>query len=209
MSLPTDGSVTESEIESYFAKYPITRFLYSQNSGLGEVDGLYRFVETQDLTGYDILTYMHCKGVTKPGHEHIFNWTKLMRYFVIEKMDVCEKAFKKGYATFGANKGIPDHNMKHHFVGSNFIYEGNFVSINLHKITITKAVLDTYLDRSYYGVEALWGKLCRYEEGYTVFNSGLNHYNASVPEKLYTTRLGRARYNLMTFYYRMRKKLLQ
>lgn len=207
VSLPVDGSTTEKQIEEYFKKYKIDKFIYSQNSGLGEVDAIYCLIETQDLVGYDILTYMHCKGVTKPVDTNVFNWTKLMRYFIIEKMDVCEKVFKKGYATFGVNKSIPDENMINHFIGSNFIYEGNFVSINLKKIKLNKSVLEEHLEKSYYGVEALWGKLCKFQDGYTMFNSGINHYLDSVPEDRYTTVLGRTRYNLMTFYYRTRKRI--
>jgi hypothetical protein len=204
VSLPEGDKSIRTELENFFARYPIDKFLYSVNSGTGEVDAMKSFVTSVDLQNFDVLTYMHCKGVTKPGNEHISKWTKLMRYFIIEKMSRCEKAFGKGYITYGINKTVPNQEDAG-FGGSNFFYEGNFVSLNLKKVDLKKAV-QKYLEHSYYGLEGFWGKLCSYELGYAVFNSGVNHYMSTVEEKDYTTALARLRYSMIRNYYRMRAR---
>jgi hypothetical protein len=205
VSLPKAEEKENNELERYFEKYPIDKILYSANSGTGEADAMASFVRSVDLHGFDMLTYMHCKGVTKPGNEHILEWTRLMRYFIIEKMDHCKKAFSKGYVTYGINKSIPDQ-QDEGFRGSNFFYEGNFVSLNLKKVDLKKAV-EEHLEHSYYGLEGFWGKLCPYKLGYAVFNSGINHYMRTVPEKDYITAFGRLKYSMIRDFYRIRSQL--
>lgn len=202
VSLPIDSETNVQELEGYFKKYGVDQFLYSANSGTGEVDAMTSFVRSVDLRGFDVLTYMHCKGVTKPGNEHILGWTKLMRYFIIEKMDTCKKAFRNGYVTYGINKSIPNQ-ADEGFHGCNFFYEGNFVSLNLKKVDLVKAV-EQHLEQTYYGLEGFWGKLCHYKFGYAVFNSGINHYMMTVDEKDYTTAFARLKYNIIRNFYRVK-----
>jgi hypothetical protein len=204
VSLPDKDQTIRKQIESFFKDYPVNRFIYSPNSGNGEVDALRSFVQTQDLSGFDILTYMHCKGVSKPENKNILDWTKLMRYFLIEKMDSCKKVFKKGYVTFGINKTVPAPNEG--FIGSNFFYEGNFVSLNLKKVDLCDAV-DKYLENTYYGLEGFWGKLCTFKEGYSLFNSGINHYMMPISEKEYTSSMARFKYNLVRKFYIFRSRI--
>jgi hypothetical protein len=205
VSLPENEEGRKEEVEKYFKDYPIDQILFSVNSGTGEVDAMKSLVRSVDLEGFDLLTYMHCKGVTKPENEHILEWTKLMRYFIIEKMQRCMNVFRKGYITYGINKSIPDQ-ADAGFKGSNFFYEGNFVSVNLKKVELEKAV-EEHLEQTYYGLEGFWGKLCSYERGYSIFNSGINHYLRSVPEKDYTTALGRWKYSLIKEFYSAKSKL--
>jgi hypothetical protein len=204
VSVPADKEDIKGEVESYFKAYPVDEILYSPNTGKGEVDAMNRFVTTQNLAAYDIFTYMHCKGVTKPDNRHVWEWTRLMRYFIIEKMDRCKRAFKKGFVTFGINKSIPGKEDEG-FRGSNFFYEGNFVSVNLKKVNLAKAI--EHIEYTYYGLEGFWGKLCSYKEGYSAFNSGVNHYLLTVPERHYTTVFGKLKYNMIKRYYQIKSKV--
>jgi hypothetical protein len=204
VSLPSGGEGLKQEIDHYFTKYEVDEILYSANSGTGEVDALLSFVHKVDFSGLDILTYMHCKGVTKPENKHIAEWTKLMRYFLIEKMDTCKRAFRKGYITYGINKSIPNQ-ADEGFKGCNFFYEGNFVSLNLKKVDLKKAV-NEHLEHTYYGLEGFWGKLCPYELGYSAFDSGINHYLMAVKEKDYTSLIGRVKYKMIRDFYKLGAK---
>jgi hypothetical protein len=205
VSLPGADEKIKKELQDYFSTYPVDQILYSPNSGTGEVDAITSLVAYIDLNGFDILTYMHCKGVTKPGNEHIAGWTELMRYFIIEKMNRCEAAFSKGYITYGINKTVPNQEDEG-FHGCNYFYEGNFVSLNLKKVNLRKAI-EKHLEHSYYGLEGFWGKLCSYKWGYAVFNSGVNHYISTVEEKDYTTALARWRYGLVRNFYKAKSRL--
>jgi hypothetical protein len=207
ISLPSADDNIKEEVAQYFNQYPVAEILYSPNSGKGEVDALKQFAATQDIADYDVLTYMHCKGVTKPENPHIWQWTRLMHYFIIEHMATCHRVFRKGYVTFGINKSIPAKGDEG-FRRSRFYYEGNFVSLNLRKVDLKQAVAQ-HLEDSYYGVEGFWGKLCSYREGYTIFNSGVNHYLLSVPLTAYTTKFGRLKYDLTRQYYLFKTRLLK
>lgn len=205
VSLPQGEDHRKGELETYFNNYGVHQFLYSANSGKGEVDAMKSFVAQRLYEGFDLLTYMHCKGVTKPDNKNIENWTRLMRYFIIEKMEQCKKVFRKGYVAFGINKTVPNQEDEG-FRGSNFFYEGNFVSLNLKAVDLEQAVA-RHLEDSYYGLEGFWGKLCPYKKGYAIFNSGINHYLLSVAEKDYTSSLGRLRYKMVRHYYLLRYRM--
>jgi hypothetical protein len=205
VSLPTMEESQKHEVEAFFQKYPVDDILYSPNSGTGEVDAIKVFIQTHDLKGFDLLTYMHCKGVSKPGNKYILEWTKMMRYFIIEKMSVCKRAFRKGYITFGVNKSIPN-KADEGFRNCNFFYEGNFVSLNLKKVNLEQAV-HAQLENTYYGLEGFWGKLCAYQEGYSIFNSGINHYLSPISEKDYATSYARFRYSLVKNFWSIKSRL--
>lgn len=205
VSLPNENEMLKQELEDYFKNYPVNDILYSLNSGKGEVDAMKKFVQTQDLKQFDILTYMHCKGVSKPDNKNISDWTRLMHYFIIEKMNICKKVFKKGFTTFGVNKSVPDKGDEG-FRGCNFYYEGNFVSLNLKKVNLKEAV-EKYLENSYYGLEGFWGKTCSYKEGYSIFDSGINHYLMPISEQDYKTTFARFKYNLIKQFYTIRAQL--
>lgn len=202
VSLPENQESSKSEVEAFFSSYKASQLIFSINSGKGEVDAIRSFITNIDYTGYDILTYMHSKGVTKPTNQHIRNWVRIMHYFVVKRMDICERAFKRGFITYGINKSVPLGNTNG-FRGANFFYEGNFVSINLSKIQLSNAV-NQLLEDDYYGVEGFWGKLCSWRLGYSPFNSRVNHYISSVPERFYKTRVGRFYYFLVTVFYRLK-----
>ena len=197
--MPDGADQLAGEVEQYFKQYKVAEIIYSVNSGKGEVDAMKRFVQTKNTEGFDVLTYMHCKGVTKPGNKHIEEWTKLMHHFIINEMDVCQWAFRKGFVTYGINKSIPVQSDEG-FRGSRFFYEGNFVSLNLRKVNLKESVAQ-HLEDSYYGLEGFWGKLCSYKEAYTPFCSGVNHYMATVPRKDYITAIGRWRYRFIKSFY--------
>ena len=206
VSLPENG-VTKEEVASSLQRYPVDEIIFTPNSGHGEADALAAFVNISDLSEYSVFTYMHCKGVTKPGNPHIIEWVKLMRYFIIDRMDQCNMAFKRGFVTFGINKSIPSQT-DDGFRGSNFFYEGNFVSVNLTKVDLKSSVAEK-MEKSYYGVEGFWGKLCDYELGYSVFRSGVNHYLISIPEKIYTSVIGRLKYRAILEYHNLKSKFFK
>ncbi len=202
VSLPHNADQIQEEVTEFVRKYPVDAVWYSANSGNGEVDALRRLV-TENIHGaYDTLTYLHSKGVTKPGNRHIQNWRRIMYYFVVQRRDLVERAFRKGYYAYGINKTKVTR-LADGFHGSRFFYEGNFVVLNLRKVDLTEAVAKQ-LEDCYYAVEGFWGKLGHPSKAYTAFNSGVNHYVSSVPCKDYMTRWGRWRYTVISLYYRIK-----
>lgn len=202
VSLPVDDSVSRTDVISFFTPYSVSSILFSLNSGTGEVDALRAFTTHTDLRDFDILTYLHSKGVTKTDNPHVRAWTSMMRYFVIDRMDLCERAFRRGFVTYGINKS-PVTRVAAGFRGSRFFYEGNFVSLNLRRVNLREAV-ERLLENDYYGVEGFWGKLCSFRLGYSPFDSGVNHYTSSVSPKIYRSATGRCRYRFIRSFYKVR-----
>lgn len=158
-------------------------FISKNNPQYGECIGFEKFRKYINWEQYDIGTYIHSKGVTKPDSKPVADWRELMRYFVIERMDLCVKAFEERYALYGVNlfdgKGRTDHA----FAYAPYLYRGNFVSFNLRNIRAQ--FLETRLDFAYYGVEGFWGKLCGIDAAFNVFESGVAHYEQEFPEEFY------------------------
>ena len=204
VSLPDITEERQAEVATFLRQYPVDKVFYSPNSGKGEYDALRRFVEECAFEGYDTLTYLHSKGVTKPGNPHIQNWRRLMYYFVVQRRDLLEQAFRRGYFCYGINKSYPNQ-ADEGFRGCRFFYEGNFVVINLRKVNLREGVKSS-MENSYYGVEGFWGKICPPKKAYTSFNSGVNHYFSSVAQADYTTALRRFRYRLVFYYYRLKAR---
>lgn len=195
-----------NEVKLFFSKYKYDiSFLLSKNSAHPEVDAMISFIENHTCIDYKVLTYMHSKGVTKPENPNIKDWVELMRYFIIDRMDICEKAFRKGYITYGVNKSLPDPKSPG-FINSTYFYEGNFVSVNLAKVKDFGLQVVEKVEKNYYGLEGLWGKLCKPNLAYSPFNSGVNHYLSPFPERIYKVKVNRIYHNVNLFYYSKIKK---
>ena len=164
-------------------------FLTPNNAALGESTGLKKLIAHLGLNDYDILTYCHSKGVTKPDNENETDWRNLMRYFVLERSDLIERFFCEGYKMYGVNLCQYSESMgprKYAYKFSDFWFRGTFVAVNL-KILREKMCSEP-VDSDFYGVEGYWGKLCRYEEVYCPHNSGVNHYENPYPARMYQAK---------------------
>lgn len=156
-----------------------------------EVRGFKRLRSAVLNKGYALATYIHGKGVTKPRNKNIQDWVELMRYFIMERMDLCLDAFSKGSKLYGVNIG--EYNAGEEKYGpyrhSSFHFSGNFVTVNLKMLNVE--FFQTPLDEDYFGVEGFWGKLCTSTEAYCPHISGkniTNHYREPYPASLYKTK---------------------
>lgn len=184
-----DNLLYRNSILAFLKNIPKVEYVFvSQNSkAVAEVVGFNKFRQEIDFKLYDLATYIHSKGVTKPENVYIREWVEFMRYFQIDKHELCIKAFKEGYGLYGVNFG--------RYTGgerlyanriSDFHYSGNFVSVNLS--LLRDVFLYTPCDNDYYGVEGFWGKLCSYELAFNAHSSSptiSNHYKERYPEELY------------------------
>lgn len=185
-----DGLFNRNAIERFLKTIPKVQqvFFTKNNKQLGEVSGFNRLRQELDFSVWDVVTYLHSKGVTKPDNECIKDWVQLMKYFVIERHDICLQAFENGFALYGCNLGTFQEGAERvgPFRFSDFHYSGNFVSVNLN--LVRKEFLTTPCDKDYYGVEAFWGKLCPRSKAFNAHYSGAhisNHYKERYPSKFY------------------------
>jgi hypothetical protein len=153
---------------------------------IGEVPGFEKLRSAIREKDYAIVSYMHAKGVTKPQNSCIRDWVELMRYFIVDRMDLCIDAFEKGYKLYGVNLG--EYKKGDHRNGpykySNFHYSGNFVSVNM--VLLRDKFFSTEVDQDYFGIEGFWGKLCPTDQAFCVHSSnGKDHYHEPYPEYLY------------------------
>jgi hypothetical protein len=164
--------------------------LFSSNKrNHGESIGFEKFRKKVNFEKFDIISYAHSKGTSRKrkNTKPIEDWTELMRYFVIERLDLCKKAFENGYYLYGVDLTENfSRDKKYRNVDTNFIYEGNFVSLN------NKFLSDKFLSApcvsNYYGVERFWGNLCAADKAYCVFRSNSDHYQFPFPGELYKNK---------------------
>ena len=184
-----DQILMKQKYITYFLKknFPkISKITYtSNNPKLGEVIGFDRMRKEIDYDYYDSLTYTHSKGVTKPKDDNIKDWVKMMTYFLVERHDLCIKAFEEGYSLYGTrlSKYDPSNARQYTYKYCDFWYAGTFVSVNLKKIK--KEFINTSCVDDYFGVEAFFGNLCKYKEAYSVHNTPFSLYTNPYPEELY------------------------
>lgn len=69
--------------------------------------------------------YIHAKGVSRPNNHNVWNWRKMMEYFLIDKHEICIEKLNSGYDTVGCllinagtNLKIKDENHKYHYSGN-------------------------------------------------------------------------------------------
>ncbi len=172
----------------YFSRQDkVVKIFISYNNKYPEVAGFNKFRRNVDLSKYEVLSYMHSKGVTKPDNRCVADWREYMRYFLVERHEECLNLFRnKEYCLYGVNlckiaEGDIRFGPKLH---SDFWYRGNFVTVNLN--LLLDKVLHTKIDEDYYGMEGFWGKLCEYEKAYSAHNSGISHYDNRYGKEKYT-----------------------
>lgn len=195
VSLPPGQHIDSLISDQFLLSFSrIKAVYYSPNSAHPEADAMEKFLSHVNLSTYALLTYMHSKGVTKPDSENVKHWTELMRYFIIDKMALCERVFRKGYLLYGVNRTD-----KSDF-DADFFYAGNFVSVNLTPDVITK-IRQVPIEKNYHGLEGFWGKLCDRRRAYNAFYSRIDHYINPFPATFYKSTWQRIRYSLISFLY--------
>lgn len=174
----------------FFRKHPKVKkiFVTINSAKLAEVRGFVKLKERVSLEHYKALTYMHSKGVSKPGNANIKDWVELMRFFIVDRYDLTMEVFSKGFDLYGVNLGVYNVNSEKYgpYRFSSFHYSGNFVTINLN--TLRETYDRTNVDMDYFGVEAFWGKLTSVEKAFNAHDSSLlisNHYNERYPSSFY------------------------
>lgn len=208
VSLDQNAVPGQDQIGQFLTSFSrIKRVFYSPNSIHPEVDAMEIFRKNVRFPDYSILTYMHTKGVTKPEDNNVQDWIELMRYFIIDKIDLSVEVFSRGYLIYGVNKTLVEEKDRD-FEGAEFFYAGNFVSISLTPGMID-AIKSTPLAKSYYGLEGFWGKLCPSRSAYNAFHSRVNHYLTPFPERYYKLWTRRLLYSAIAFCYYQFYKLKQ
>lgn len=182
VTLPYSRLCNKYMIKQELKKYPkIKKIIFSMNKKkLGETIGFTKLQREIDLNPYDSLTYIHSKGSSRKRKDTqaVRDWTELMRYFVVQHHELSESAFKQGFYLAGVNisqRMHPTIEDKKNHPNTKFIYEGNFVSINLN--ALRDKLLTTPCVKDYYGVERFWGLLCSEDKAFELYHSNIsNHY---------------------------------
>ncbi len=191
VSMPLSAWMNIISIRNELSKYhKVIKVFFSQNSkSRGETVGFDKVRRKFDFSQYDIFTYAHSKGSSRKRKNTppIKDWAELMRYFVVEKLDLCSEAFNNGFWFYGINKSrniyCKNDLEEKMYENVSFIYEGNFVSINL------AAIRDRFLTEPclpvYYGLERFWGKLGPTEKAFSAHQSTVDHYLQRYPSERY------------------------
>ena len=93
---------------------------------------------------------------------------------------------EEGYSFYGVNLrrlACPTEKDRLMYKDTKFIYEGNFVSINLERER--ERFLEAPLRQDYYGVERFWGTLGDIDSAFCVHQSDVDHYNVRYPAERY------------------------
>ena len=164
-------------------------FFTFNNAAKGELLGFMKFKEylNKHKSELGILTYIHSKGVSKPNSKSVADWRELMRYFILERWDLTEEAFRKGYKLYGCNLFHNPDSKEYAFKHAPFIFRGNFVNVNYELLGNKIIKTDPGLD--YYAIEGYWGKLCDVSDCYCCHESNIRHYEQEYPEHLYKEHL--------------------
>lgn len=177
-------------IERWLRAIPkVQTVLFSMNSRRrGESIGFDRLRREIDLSGFQIATYIHSKGVSRrrKNTQPIRDWTEAMRYFVVERHDLCIEAFRSGKSLYGIDlmTYVPNSDQdRERFADTHFVYAGNFVSINLEHLRA--AFSAAACAPHYYGVERFWGKLCHKAQAHSAHQCSVDHYNEAYPPERY------------------------
>ncbi|HAI76576.1 MAG TPA: hypothetical protein DCM08_10045 [Microscillaceae bacterium] len=184
------GNRAEKQIREFLTQYTTQDHIFcsTNQKKLGEVIGFNVFRQQIDFQPFEMATYIHSKGVSRPENKNIADWTAMMGYFVLEKHAWCKEVFEKGKSLYGCNLNVVDNidaKIPEVFRNTKFWFSGNFVSINLQKLH--GAFLQTPCEPNYYGIERFWGRLCEADEAYCPFDSTplVNHYDEPFPASRY------------------------
>lgn len=188
VTMPIIAWIKYPFIKKYLKKInKVDKIIFSTNNKkLGESKGFERMRTMVDFSPFDIITYAHSKGTSRrrKNTPQIAAWTELMRYFVIERLDICKEKFKEGYMLYGVNLSQNVSKApKYSGLDTSFIFEGNFV--NLNNKLLGEKFLSSNCYKSYYGVERFWGNICSADFAFNVHSSNTDHYNAVYPKEFY------------------------
>jgi hypothetical protein len=190
VTLPWYAIAKRPFIARHLRQYPkITRIFYSINSRRkGESVGFEKLRRRIDFSPYAVATYIHSKGTSRKRKNTapVRDWTELMRYFTVERLDLCTEAFGRGYALFGVELSThvwTDIAPREMFPDTRFIYQGNFVCVNLH--AVREEFLTYPCKPHYYALERFWGTLCPLEKAYCAHRSTVDHYTDPYPRERY------------------------
>ena len=175
----------------YFRKIKKVKYIYFtyNKRSYPEAHSFEKMRTRVPLSRYDILTYMHSKGVTRPENKPVEAWREFMRYFIMDRFDDAIDAFKKGYILYGSKLRRYNESefgpRAHTYQYCDFWYGGNFVTVNLEKVR--DKFVQTPLMKNYFGVEAFWEKLCDIEKAYNAHKglSQLNLYKELITPDMY------------------------
>jgi hypothetical protein len=171
-------------LKNELKKYPkIGVIFWSYNrKKLGESRGFDKIRRLVDFNLYESVTYIHSKGYStkKKDTAPIRDWTELMRYYVVERHDLCKEAFAKGMALYGVNLQPV---RREGFPAVTFHYSGTFVSCNL--TMVREKFLKTLCAKNYFGVEMFWGALTDISHAACAHISNVNHYTTDYPPGKY------------------------
>jgi len=174
-------------IQAYLKKIPkIQKVIFTLNNPmLGEVPAFDNLRKQIKYDNYNIVTYCHSKGVTKPKNKNILDWVKLMTYFLIERHDLCIATFKQGYKLYGTqlHHYQYDRIREKTYKYCDYWYAGTFFSVNLDELK--REFISTNCPPSYYGVEAFPGLLCDSKFAYCAHKSPYSLYDNPYPEHIY------------------------
>jgi hypothetical protein len=190
VTMPIYAWIYQPYIKYYLKRFTkVEQIIFSRNiKKQGETIGFNKIRKMNPFDGYDIITYIHSKGTSKrrKNTQPIKDWTEMMRYFVVERLDLCKQAFANGYYLYGVE--LSNHlseQARIEFPDVKFIFDGNFVSIN-NKV-LKQQFLETPCRKTYYGVERFWSGLCDKEKAYCPHYSNVDHYNDPYPPSMYNT----------------------
>ena len=190
ISIPKRNPAKAIEAYRYLKKNKKIKNIYlSLNfKSKGESSGFDIFRKKIDFNNYSIASYIHSKGSSRKrkNKQPIKDWTALLKYYVVDRLDLAQQAFKNGYYLYGVNlsrdnKYDPDGNGM--FPESKFHYSGNFVTFNLRELKTE--FLKAQCKSHYYGVEFFWGTLCNIDKAYNIHQSNVDHYQDVDPESNY------------------------
>jgi len=174
----------------FLLKYKKVRkiFVTPNDAAYGEALGFAKFKSQINFDQYNILTYIHSKGVSKPNNKFGKDWRAYMKYFVMDRFDLTLKAFTKGYGLYGCNLHVlteeqKANGRKYAYLYSDFWYAGTFVSANLD--VIRDAFDKAKVEKEFYAVEGFWGKLCELKLAFCPHNTPYSLYENPYPRELY------------------------
>ena len=190
INIPKRNPINALRAYQYLKKYKKVKNLYwSLNfKSKGESIGFNVFRNKIDFKTYDIASYIHSKGSSRKRKDTqpIKDWTELLRYFVVERLDLARSAFENGYYLYGVNlleEHMKDRAGNFMFPESKFHFSGNFVTINLKELR--NEFLAVKCHSHYYGAEVFWGTLSKIEKAFCVHQSNVYHYQDLYPGTIY------------------------
>jgi hypothetical protein len=152
------------------------------------LDLIHEHSKEEDLN----ILYLHTKGVTKPGHQQIIDWTNLLSYFNIikwqDRIKDLESNDCSGVNLSGSKDDINFHPSTWGYGKAPLHYSGNFWWSKSSHIRRLPKISEWLPDDDYFKwrvMAEMW--ICQFPDGnyYNDFSSNVNHYQNLYPSELY------------------------